>query len=328
MTYDPTRARAAGSDASPGAARERARPGDAYRELWNDVPGAAGALAVLDDAGFGDEALVEEPAGSPLARYFPYQLRDWLVRRGALIAPILLFGTWFTWRTLNAESAQRLIESARQQAAEAAAKGLPPIEVPVLVDIVARHVLAAGLIGTVIVTVMALFGVVSVEREKGLQRFLFAKPVGVAAWYLQKFGVALLGAATGLMLVALALGAVFAVPVPFAQLVGMGLCVMLPVGGLVFLLSTLVRFDAAIALVITVSQFPLQELRNERLAPEWLRVAAEWLQYLAPPLRLLFDRTQEILPAPTPTAFAASLAYALVCVLAGVAVLRRRSIIV
>ncbi len=89
---------------------------------------------------------------------------------------------------------------------------------------------------------IALNGIVSNDRKLGYYRFLFAKPVGIPAYYSQLFVIYLLGF---LVVSAILLGlfSVFAHPVdPVGPLIFCGL-VFLSFGGIAFLISSLFRHD-------------------------------------------------------------------------------------
>ncbi len=89
---------------------------------------------------------------------------------------------------------------------------------------------------------IALNGIVSNDRKLGYYRFLFAKPVGIPAYYAQLFVIYLLGF---LVVSAILLGlfSIFAHPVdPVGPLIFCGL-VFLSFGGIAFLISSLFRHD-------------------------------------------------------------------------------------
>ena len=89
---------------------------------------------------------------------------------------------------------------------------------------------------------IALNGIVSNDRKLGYYRFLFAKPVGIPAYYAQLFVIYLVGF---LVVSAILLGlfSIFAHPVdPVGPLLFCGL-VFLSFGGIAFLISSLFRHD-------------------------------------------------------------------------------------
>ena len=89
---------------------------------------------------------------------------------------------------------------------------------------------------------IALNGIVSNDRKLGYYRFLFSKPVGIAAYYSQLFVIYLLGF-LAVCAVLIGLFSLFAHPVaPAGPLVFCAL-VFLSFGGIAFLISTLFRHD-------------------------------------------------------------------------------------
>ena len=89
---------------------------------------------------------------------------------------------------------------------------------------------------------IALNGIVSNDRKLGYYRFLFAKPVGIPAYYAQLFVIYLIGFLV-VSAVLLGLFSIFAHPVdPVGPLLFCGL-VFLSFGGIAFLISSLFRHD-------------------------------------------------------------------------------------
>lgn len=249
-----------------------------------------------------------EHTEAPLRRYLRWHVRDFVRQRAVFLVPMILLGLYFGWELLGVATGKASDEDLQQGFA-----------------MLSRAAVAAFVgMGTAIAT----WGIVSRERERGLQRFLFAKPVGVVPYYLQKLGVAFVGVLAVTALACLLAGLVFpfALPLGTLALIGVSLATML--GGTIFLVSTLVRFDAPLALFLAALNVPLWALSMQR-APWWLVDAIAQLHWLLPPTHLLgaFFERSPMLPS-TPVAAALMAGYGIACALAGFLVLRRRSIIV
>lgn len=172
-----------------------------------------------------------------------------------------------------------------------------------------------ALIGTLI----AVNGIVSNDRRHGYVRFLFAKPVSVVRYYLQAFLVSVIG----LMAATAVLNGIFALLV--APLIPMQVVVVvcifaIGIGGIGFLLSTIVRGDwLFLSLVLGISVLA-RGLYGQ--AGDWRETALVVL----PPLHRLDDIRNPLLagnfPALADVAWVAG--YGVACLLLAVVVLRRR----
>ena len=250
---------------------------------------------------------------APLRRYLRWQLRDFVAQRAVFLVPLALLGLYVGWELLRFA---RLREFSELQDPAAVQGGFMTV----------AH--AATAMFVALGTAISAFGIVARERERGLQRFLFAKPVGVLPYYLQKLGVAFVGtlAVTALACVGAALLFPFALPAASLAMLALSLAAMLT--GTIFLVSTLVRFDAPIALFLAALNVPLWVL--SLAAPPWRALeAVAQLHWVLPPAHLVGAFIDPGSQLPTAAVAAALMAgYGLVCVLAGLLVLRRRSIIV
>ena len=191
----------------------------------------------------------------------------------------------------------------------AAALLLPAVNAPAeLVTKVFPYVLeAAGFLSVLALT----RGLVNKDLRRGYYRVLFSRPVTPGGYYLLRW---LLGGAALLAFAALFTGIIswkygVALPFPFyAARLGLEYLVL---GGLVFLLSTLLREDAGPALVLcALSAY----YHGAAYPPAWLK-AAGWL---LPPLNLCRLTVAGTGPLP-------ALLYGACAVAAAVYVLQRRN---
>lgn len=272
------------------------------------VPQPAGG-ALLDDDDFlvSDETLDLAPAESPLRRYLKYQVRDFAQQRAVWLLALGLLGLYFFWYNYDpAAMAEQL-------------KDRPGGEPRRFTEMVIGGM---GLFSA-LAAVFAVHGVVSAERERGLQRFLFAKPVARVPYYLQKLAVAFAGTMLLTLLLVGLCGAVFGRAVPVETVMLVGTALFASVGGLAFLLSTLVRFEGGLAVIATLGVIPLRELSEEGRGWAWLGA----LRYLLPPIERFGPLVDPALPGDPLRAMLWAVGYGAVCVTAGIMVLRRRSIL-
>ena len=172
-------------------------------------------------------------------------------------------------------------------------------------------------------TLIATHGIVSRDRERGHQRLLFAKPVSITGYYLQAFLVNGIGfVATGTLLLAVA-ALLFGHMVPALAIVTYGALQYLLLGGLVFLLSTLIRHDFAVATVLALAAFPVNAMAWRAHGTTELKALA----LLLPPMPSLAEALQHVhLYSPLGGALVAPICYGIVYVGCALIVLRRRSI--
>ena len=230
-----------------------------------------------------------------LRRYVLWQLKDFARERGialllvgfligvTIVAPVRAMG-----RTIDAGMAKSM-----------------------LVAIVSQIALILALI--------TLNGIVSTDRKMGYYRFLFSKPVSISAYYAQLFVVYFIGF---LAAVAILLGAfaIFAHPIsPLGPLMFCGL-VFLSLGGIAFLISSLVRYDWPVLVAIYVASLILHSMWQYKEG--WRRLVLSVLPTLyriSNTMPDILDRgvvnTQDVLWL---------LGYSALCFAAGILVLRRR----
>ncbi len=294
---------------TPAPDRERvARALDGLTAAAGLVPRPAGG-AVLDDDDFlaTDETLDVEPAEAPLRRYLRYQVLDFVKQRAVWLLALGLLGVYILWdnyvpgpERLVLDGGQVIFESERFR----------------------NMTLGAGSLFAFLATVFGMHGLVSAERERGLQRFLFAKPVARVPYYLQKAAVAFVGTLALTAVVALAGGAVFGQAIPLVTILTIATALFACVGGLTFMLSTLVRFDGGLAAALTGAVIPLRALAEEGERWAWLGAA----RYVLPPVERLVGLVDPAQGDPVRAILWAA-AYGAAYVAIGIAVLRRRSIL-
>lgn len=265
------------------------------------------ALAVSEE----QERPLEEPREPGLSRYLQYQARDFVKHRGVIIFALSMIGLWIFNYNYDAELLQRT------------ARGRPidgEAEARLFRNIVMGASLLLGGLGSLI----SAAGIVSRDREGGHQKFLFAKPVRITRFYLQAFAVNGVGLMLTALLVLLATSAVFLRPVPmFDALLAIG-ATYGAVGGLTFLLSTLVRFDLAAALALSALAVPLQQAAHQG---RWWAVMTSWLLPPTYMLEAFGENGNGVNRYSVWQSVGSLLAYGGAYVAIGLAVLKRRSII-
>jgi hypothetical protein len=296
-----------------GAAYDDARD-DVRAPAWEEA--AAAALTVAPDDDGDDAPLAPDAVEGNLRRYAHWQWRDFWQRRGFWMVGAALFSVWVLVHWVLADRLQMT-------------PGGQVRAVPVGKEEVLALSHVAFAVGGVLAGLLGVGGLVSRERERGLQRFLFAKPVNIVRYYLQAFAINSVGS-----LIVLA-GAVLlaAATAPQALAAGSMLAVAaggyLLAGGVTFLLSTLVRFDAPLAAGYLVAGFPVVAL-----AENGYRLS-KVLQWLFPQgVALQIGKFVVLGHTPTPSEitlmFFAVAVFAAVwgaaCTAAGAVVLRRRAI--
>jgi hypothetical protein len=300
---------------TPPATRDRERTDRLLEELvaGNALAPRPDSTAVLEDDDFllSDESLDVPPAESPLRRYLPYQLRDFAKQRAAWLLGLGLLGLYFLWDNFDPNDLGRSMRDGRV---------VDPAEKFRMV------MLGAGSMYAFVSTVFATHGIVSAERERGLQRFLFAKPIARLPYYLQKLGVAFAGTLLLTTVMSLLGGLAFGMAVPLSSILAIAVALFACVGGLTFLLSTLIRFEGGLALALTLAVIPLRAIATERGLEGWRLLGS--LRYLLPPIEHLgpLVGANELGGDPVRAMLWAG-AYGLVYLVAGFAVLRRRSIL-
>lgn len=250
-----------------------------------------------------------------LGRYSLWHLRDYLLDKGlgtALVLSLAVLIDWMAYRAMTrppqpgTPPAQR--ERMMQQAAEMSEQFLT--------------MRFGTLVGTLVLvgTLFATNGIISDDRKNGFYRFLFAKPVSVAAFYASKF----LMHGIGFLVVTLAFLATYALAfkphVPALMLPGVAL-LFVAIGGVGFLLSAAWRWDwlslIAVYIMAEIAWNQLEDVKGWR-----------WLAHLFPPVHKLGGvyraiAADEALPLYD---LAWLTGYGLVCFVLGLLVLRYRAL--
>jgi hypothetical protein len=243
-----------------------------------------------------------------LARYTPWMARDY-VFWGGVATFVLLFGFgWLSWAPLSIMIARAGPEADPQ--------------------IVARGIrsLASVLVGTLgfLGPLIATLGIVSGDRHHGYYRFIFSRPVSPSRYYATVFAVN----GAGFMLVAGLLWGIFAVaiaPIDVRNFLPIMALSYLFIGGLMFLISVLSRFDLAIGVPLYVmSAMAWGTLEGGAVA--WVQ-KVRLLVWLLPPV----SRHASLLGSVTRLDVGISgkqvlwvAGYGLICFTLGLAILRRR----
>jgi hypothetical protein len=258
------------------------------------------------------------PARHPqLGRYAFWQLRDYLVERGALTAIITLLFGYMGAAPLKFAIANRtehlppglLVKYGSAEAARAAF----------------LHEMSAGFLrhflGSVVflAVVLAMNGIVANDRKLGYYRFLFAKPLAPPRYYGQAFAVNTGGYLLLVILMALLYGA-FIMPILTPSFLAGIAIVFLLYATISFLLSAAARWDWLSLVAVTLTATVLWAKYGTSTSP------LATLLYLLPPVH----KTDEIYAAVADGAALPShtLAwmggYAALCFVAALLVLRHR----
>jgi hypothetical protein len=265
----------------------------------------------------GDLPTSATPAKARLGPYALWQLRDYLVDRGAptfLIAA--LFGSISVYPIVKGVDASVARLSARSLAAYG---GLEAARRTMLLD--TSELFLRNFLGSLVFlgALFAMNGIVANDRKQGFYRFLFAKPLSPSRYYGQAFVVHWIGFLGVALLLMLLYGAlvlpVISVPL-LAALALMFLCY----AGIAFLLSAAARWDWLSLVAVTVAAQYLWDQLGD--SPS----ALARLVYLLPPI----PRTGEVYAAAAkgvalPWHTLLWLAgYGAACFVAGLVVLRHR----
>jgi hypothetical protein len=288
---------------------------DVRAPSWEDAVAAPGGALV---PGLVPEAapLAPDAVDGNLRRYARWQWRDFWQRRGFWMAGAALLGVWFLVRVALADRLRMV----------GGVQGWQPPSREEVLGI--SHGLFA--MGGVMAALLGVGGLVARERERGLQRFLFAKPVNLVQYYLQGFAINGVGS----------LAVIFGAVVLAAFTAGLGIPVAtvflgaaatyLLTAGVTFLLSTLIRLDAPVAFGWLMAGFPMVAFAENG---RWWAQALQWLFPQGPALALAkavmpfrSNPSEAELRLGIGLAMLVAVAYGVACVAAGVAVLRRRSI--
>ena len=227
-------------------------------------------------------------------RYAPWMARDLAMGPGLIYLAVALLAAWIVSQTGVTFS------------------GGPGMGGTLLAKIVGQASLPFVLVAT--------GGIVRTDLSEGYYRTLFSKPVSPVAYYLQRWllgGVAVL-VAVGLLVLAVAAGQRTAPVMDWPLLGRMALFYLLLVG-LVFLISTLIRRDWIIALLIYILESVLHQISTVgvHFSPFWRGLVA-----VLPPFHLVTEGAA----APAGRALLHVLVYGLAMVGLALVVLHRRAL--
>lgn len=306
------------SDARSTTYRDRDRDPGAY-DAADDVraPAWEEAIAAAPGALVAPEApLAPDDVEGNLRRYARWQWRDFWQRRGFWMAGAAMFCVWVLVHWVLADRLQMQPGG-----------GFRRVPVQPEEAMAVSHIALA--VGGVLAGLLGVGGLVARDRERGLQRFLFAKPVNIVRYYLQGLSINSVGS---LLVLAATVGlVVLTAPqaLPALTLLTVAAAGYLLAGGATFLVSALLRFDAPLAGAWLLAGFPVVALAENGYG---FAKVLQWLFPHAPALALgkaLFPLGPTTPGEVSAIFFVVSLVAALVgaaCTAAGVFVLRRRAI--
>jgi hypothetical protein len=245
-------------------------------------------------------------------RYVPWIARDYLLWGGiATFVLLVAFGAFLS---------EGLILIANAQSAGPLSWSLNPAE---LRGVATKLMVALATIGPVIATL----GIASKDRQLGYYRFLFSRPISAPTYYVVTFGVN----GIGFMLVAAALWGAFALffqPMPAAAYLAMMALSYLFLGGLIFLISVLVRYDLVILVLIYATASATWDVLDGGPPVSWVLKARPVLSLL-PPVKQHLELIFAILRADVPLSWLTGawvFAYGTMCVVAATLLLKRRAL--
>jgi hypothetical protein len=231
-----------------------------------------------------------------------------------LIAPLLLLAIWIFRDNYDAAAMA-------EEIAARGGRGDGPATEPAFFRMI---IIGASMLAGAASSILSTFGIVSREREGGHQRFLFAKPVKLVSYYLQQLVVNGVGMMAVLSCALLFTSLVFMRPVPVLLPLLAWATMYVVVGGMTFLLSTLVRFELALAGMLGLLSVGLHAAAQDG---RWWAIATSWL---LPPFHymesFITDSSRPWRPGIAGTVVTL-LGYGAAYIGAGIAVLKRRSII-
>ena len=241
--------------------------------------------------------------GGRTGRYALWQLRDFMMGKGAsfLIIALLLGVTSYLALKGNGD-AWKLSPAAAMMSRQALGG---PISVLTFLGVV-----------------IACNAIVSADRTQGYFRFLFAKPVHLVRFYAQLWvlhGACVLALAAALTWV----WGIVEVPVPVGRVVETFAVAYVLIGGVTFMLSTLMRYDWLITIVL----WTLAQLVTAPFILEGRPNVKAVVSAILPPYEH-YSAVQKALASATTdvptTDLAWVLGYGALCVAIGLVVLRKR----
>lgn len=220
---------------------------DVRSPRWAEAVAASLTPGALVPAGGDGEADDEPLAGGDvdgnLWRYARWQWRDFWRTRGLWTAVGALLGLWLMTYLASHAGRSDVVGSFQRG--------------PMRPENISSMAHVFFTLGGALAAVLGIGGLVSRERERGLQRFLFAKPVRPLRYYLQLFGVNTLGSLLVLTGAVLLAGLLIGSAVPIGTVLAVAVGAYLLTAGVTFFVSTLVRFDAPIAAAWLMAGFPV-----------------------------------------------------------------------
>jgi len=238
-----------------------------------------------------------------LAEYVPWIARDYLTDQAPSTAIVIVLIALFEAQAFRMGTGTRLGDMPQ--------------------DVAARLLRGLASILAFLGTFFATNGIVSNDRKLGYYKFLFAKPVSPPWYYALVFGI--YGA--GLLVVVLALLGVWAIivrPMFPIEVFGAVAVLYLAYGGIGFLLSAAWRFDwiSLVSALLVARLF--WTVWGNATGP------AHWLLYLLPPIHRADSITDIVMRSadtPVPWRLIAWLGgYGLICFVAGMLVIRKRTL--
>lgn len=255
--------------------------------------------------------------GARLAAYVPWQLRDYLMDRGA---PTVLIGLLVGYmvgggmlRAANLHLEQMSPGALVRAGGAAAARASAVAELTtVFLETALGNLVFLG-------ALFAMNGIVANDRKQGFYRFLFSKPLSPDRYYGQAFVVHWAGFVLAVTVLGLVYHALIG-PVLTARLYVAVSLMYLCYAGIAFALSAAARWDWLSLVAVTVASNYLWMVHGASTGP------AAWLLYLFPPIH----RTSVVYAAvATGTALPWDLlgwfaGYGAICFVIGLVVLRHR----
>jgi hypothetical protein len=182
-------------------------------------------------------------------------------------------------------------------------------------------------------TLVATRGIVAEDRQQGYHRFLFAKPINLVRYYAQQLGVNFVGVMAVLALVALLFSLVVG-PVALLPAFVPAAVFFVLFGGVTFLFSTVSRYDWVWTLGLVAlsawTRLAVQDWKWTVLAPlqkillpleSFGRMVYEWIKLVDP----RFGDAGSLAAAVGSTVW--PLAYGVAAFVAGLWILRKRSVV-
>jgi hypothetical protein len=194
---------------------------------------------------------------SPLAAYIPWQVRDSLGR--AVFTPLGIFvamGVLPLWSVWSMHG----MEAMRTGSNQGAAAGI--------------YTSVLGLSMT-LGAMVAVSGIIAMDRDRQYFRFLFSHQVPPWAYYLQRYVLAAVLFVATMLLIPAGYGAVVS-PVPVLAVGAASLLYMLLYGSLAMLCGALLNRDGVAFIGIVIIGNVIQGIPDEA-APAWLRVIGDAL---------------------------------------------------